>query len=64
MRRLRSRRRGHGLALIDQPADEGAPRPRRLARAGNGRDRAAVGQEIEVATAWGPFRRGEVQERD
>jgi predicted N-acyltransferase len=27
-------------------------------------ERAAVGQEIEVATAWGPFRRGEVQERD
>ncbi len=27
-------------------------------------ERAAVGEEIEVVTAYGPFRRGEVQERD
>lgn len=27
-------------------------------------ERAAIGEEIEVVTAYGPFRRGEVQERD
>jgi hypothetical protein len=29
-----------------------------------GQERRAVGEEIEGLTAYGPFRRGELQERD